>query len=171
MTAYFRPTFWAGRRCGKYFLQCPSGFYAVCSAMRFYIPGFFNPEGWQMVAGGRSGARTPGWQSGEWVHPGGMPEFCDPFGVGRRLFDRRPGVSLPPLLRYGESLDPRLLSGKLSACPGSDREPNRTSRFRSGQVRVPSEKWFPTINFYRPFQSQILQVDLGKEKGLLPEEI
>jgi hypothetical protein len=33
------------------------------SAMRCNTGGFFNPEGWQR-AGGRSGAQTPGWQSG-----------------------------------------------------------------------------------------------------------
>lgn len=39
-----------------------------------------------------------------------------PLRVGGRLLDRRPGGVA--------ALDPRLLSGKPSACPGSDREPN-----------------------------------------------
>ena len=50
------------------------------------------------------------------AHPEGMPEFCDPSGVGGRLLDRRPGGVA--------ALDLRLLSGKPSAWPGSDREPN-----------------------------------------------
>ena len=51
----------------------------------------FNPKGWQIVAGGRSGAQTPGQESVGSVHPGGMPELCDPSGVGGRLSDRRSG--------------------------------------------------------------------------------
>jgi len=53
--------------------------------MRCCIRGFFNPEGWQRVAGGRSGAQTAGKQSIRSVHPEGMPEFCVPAanGVGQ----------------------------------------------------------------------------------------
>ena len=88
------------------------------------MTGFFNPEGWQSVAGGRSGAQTPGWQLGGSVHPGGMPEFCDPSGVGGRLLDLRPGGVA--------ALDPRLQSSKPSACPGSDRESNHRLQARPG---------------------------------------
>jgi hypothetical protein len=66
---------------------------AECSAMRCYIAGFFNPESWQRVARGRSGAETPSKE--RVVNPEGMPEFCDPFGgpfgVGGGLLDRRSG--------------------------------------------------------------------------------
>jgi hypothetical protein len=58
------------------------------------------------------------------VHPGGMPEFCDPSRVGGRLSDRRPGGVA--------ALDPRLRSGKPSACSGSDREPNHRLQARPG---------------------------------------
>jgi hypothetical protein len=70
------------------------------SAMRRCMGGVFNPEGWQRVAGGRSGAETPGRQSQGSVHPEGMPEFCDPSGVVWRF------------LNQPTALDPRLLSGK-----------------------------------------------------------
>jgi len=52
-----------------------------------------NPEGWQTVAGGRSGAETPGRQA-VGLHPGGMPEFCDPSRVGMDYRVDDPGVSL-----------------------------------------------------------------------------
>ena len=52
-----------------------------------------NPEGWQTVAGGRGGAETPGRQA-VGLHPGGMPEFCDPSRVGMDYRVDDPGVSL-----------------------------------------------------------------------------
>jgi hypothetical protein len=58
------------------------------------VEGVFNPEGWQRVAGGRSGAQTPGRELVGSVHPGGMPEFCDPCWVSGRLLERRPGGAL-----------------------------------------------------------------------------
>jgi hypothetical protein len=58
------------------------------------VEGLFNPEGWQKVTGGRSRAQTPGMELVGSVHPGGMPEFCDPSCVGGRLLERRPGGAL-----------------------------------------------------------------------------
>jgi len=46
----------------------------------------------------------------------GMPETLRPL-LGRCIYDDNPGVSLPPSLRYGGQVaNPRLLSGKPSAC-------------------------------------------------------
>jgi hypothetical protein len=42
------------------------------------------------------------------VHPGGMPELCDPSGVGWEFLNQRTGGVA--------ALDLRLLSGKPSAC-------------------------------------------------------
>jgi hypothetical protein len=72
--------------------------------------GVFNPEGWQRVAGGRSGAETPGRQSQASAHPEGMPEFCDPSGVVWRFLNRPTGGVA--------ALDPRLLFRKPPACAG-----------------------------------------------------
>jgi hypothetical protein len=66
--------------------------------------GVFNPEGWKRVAGGRSGAETPGRQSQGSVHPEGMPEFCDPSGVVWRFLNQPTGGVA--------ALDPRLLATK-----------------------------------------------------------
>lgn len=66
--------------------------------LHLWIP--TNPEGWKIVAGGRSGAETPGSGLMECMYPEGMPELCAPSGVGRRSWDRGPGGVAP--------LDPRL---------------------------------------------------------------
>src|SRR5579862_693110 len=63
------------------------------SAMSYRMQEPCNPEGWQTVAGGRSGAETPGRQA-VGLHPGEMPEFCDPSRVGRDYRVDDPGVSL-----------------------------------------------------------------------------
>ena len=61
------------------------------SAMRCSLAGFFQPGGLAESSRGRSGAQTPGGQSVGSAHPRGMPEFCEPSGVGGRLLDRRSG--------------------------------------------------------------------------------
>ena len=88
--------------------------------------GVFNPEGWQRVAGGRSGAETPGRQSQGSAHPEGMPEFCDPSGVVWRVLDQPTGGVA--------ALDPRLLSGKPPACVGQVFKAEPACTGRRGQV-------------------------------------
>jgi hypothetical protein len=97
-----------------------------CWAMPRCVEGFFNPESWQRAAGGPSRAETPGKQSVGSVHPEVIPEFCDPFRVGWRSLDRRSGGVAPAFapLRRGKSLDPRLFSGKPSACADGVTKPN-----------------------------------------------
>jgi hypothetical protein len=76
---------------------------------------FLNPEGWQKVAGGRSGAKTPG--NGFWnlAHPGVMPELCAPSGVDGDLRWNSGGVA---------ALGHRLLSEQAAGLLGNDRKTN-----------------------------------------------
>jgi len=64
-----------------------------------------------MVAGGRSLAKTPGGGFEVYLHPGGMPEICDPSRRRPEFPDRDPGVST--------ALRPPFPSGNSPGCRGT----------------------------------------------------
>jgi hypothetical protein len=56
------------------------GLFCLVTARTRRIGIRINPQGWQILAGGRSVTETPGGGLAV-LHPEGMPEVCDPSGV------------------------------------------------------------------------------------------
>jgi hypothetical protein len=96
-----------------------------------------NLKGWQNVAGGRCEAETSGRSRLEISHPGGMPELCDPCGVGADSGRRDPVVSLRSTTGYilaglrparagertGTNLSPRPVGAKFFSPGQAKRRP------------------------------------------------
>jgi hypothetical protein len=108
------------------------------SSMAWCASGFPDPEGWQIVAGGRNAMETPG--SG-FVGPcilEGCENSATPSGSMGNFGTRSGGVApASASLRRGKSLDPRLPSGKPPACSDTS-EDERRLHWTAGILRVGS---------------------------------
>ena len=96
------------------------------SSMQWRPCRFINPKGWQKVAGGRNGAKTPGSSFGiSRILKGCQKSATPPRSMGA-LRRRAGGVA---------ALDHRLLSGKPLACfpnsPGTNQSPEPTAGHHS----------------------------------------
>ena len=105
-----------------------------CSSITWRAYRFRNPQGWQIVVGGRNGVETSG--SVDFFGPR-IPKGCQRSATppgSNGDFTMRSGGIAPAFaaLRRGRSLNPRLLSGKPPACSLADPKTNKAAPLDGG---------------------------------------